>query len=494
MKKILIVIMSLLMVFFCFGCNGVYDPIIRPNKPDDDITGPGKDPDTSVETESFKVTLQCNGVQLFPKYIPGNPAKARWTSFDGLSVVEAEFDNETGVAEAKGLDGDYYVTIWNIEEAFKDAPYEYTYDANSYTADNDNRNTVIELLKILDTTHSTGSHIYDNIKNVGETGTYRTIIDSEWNGAFAAAPNAKYEGIVFYQYIPNKPGRYSVQSLVDLTDNEVNPILEYYTGNPQFKVWDKRIDTGGKSSTFSKNFRFDVSLSEDRVGLDLWGFGIRAENRSKNYPIVIDFTIKYEGAFIEESDDDDKYEEIIAEGPFQNDSTVSNEAAKGRFVYNYKDGLVTNGLCKGDRFRLDSRDGFYHLYDATKYAGNDGYGPILFAKITQNCEVVLQDKLNSNPDEDEGFFCEKGKSLAMKVRVESGNKNYWTFLETYQKICEETNKTYGLHAVNEELKQFLQDFADSSGYFADGTGLAERAGMFSTEENMWLFACGYFQY
>lgn len=492
MKKILIVIMSLLMVFFCFGCEGLYIP--GPDGGHTDRDDPNKPIDSDQPTSSFTVVLMTEGrtynpCKEDPDYNPGKPAKARWTAVDGTSVFEAEFDND-GVATAKGLDGDYKVSIWNINNS-------YTYNPNIYTADNNHRDTKIELVRILATAYSTGSNIYTNIQRINREGVYRAVIDSDWNGVYAANADARYEGIVFFEYQPQKVGRYIVESWVDLTDNEVNPLLEYYISNPAWKNHLNTIDRGGESTTYTKNFKFDMTIEKSNELGNVWGFGIRAENRSGEFPINIDFVVQYQ---TNASRPDVTGKTVVSpKGPYQDPSLVNAEAQKGDFVYNYKDGLVAEGLCDGSRFRL-GKDGFYHLYDATKYAATDGFGPVLFAKISKNCEVFYQDDNelaeeagnNGGVIPDAGFIKEAGYYCAENISVQRGDLNYRSFLVEYGKKCD---STYGLHAVNEELKQFLQDFADAYGYFADGRGEAERqANLYSTEENMWLFACGYFQY
>ena len=45
----------------------------------------------------------------------------------------------------------------------------------------------------------------------------------------------------------------------------------------------------------------------------------------------------------------------------------------------------------------------------------------------------------------------------------------------------------------DELAEFLQKFAITQRYFADGDGWAERSGIDAYEDSQWLFACGYYE-
>ena len=51
----------------------------------------------------------------------------------------------------------------------------------------------------------------------------------------------------------------------------------------------------------------------------------------------------------------------------------------------------------------------------------------------------------------------------------------------------------GVAPVTPELADFLQKFAISKRYFADGEGWAERKGVDAYEDSQWLFACGYYE-
>lgn len=487
MKKILIVILSLFMVFFCVGCGSYSQP--DDNSQGDDNGGivqqrPGNNQE---QKDVFTVELKMGSSKYIPPFIPGKSVKARWTAIDGSSIHEAIF-SDAGVAEADGLDGDYRVTL-------VDLPDTVTYDPQGYTADNNDKHTVIEILQIIKTTHSTGSSLQNsgittidvNVNDIAGS-TYRSIIDSPWNGVkgggYEGQENEVYNGMVFYLISPTMPGWYSIESWVDVSANEVNPLLEYYSGTIQARYYNESIDSGGSVSTYTKNFRYEIKLGGNYVG-NVWALGIHAESKKGEYPITIDFTIKYEGEYDEP---EPKYTEMEANGPYGN----PNETPSGKFIYNYKE---TNKTLVGSRFKLNPEDDFYHLYDESTYAQNNGYGPILYAKISKASEVlVTSNGFLQKPDAETGLG---GVNLKIQFHDPFNYnviiyKNYEIFIEKYAVYC----NSDGVHPVNEELKQFLQDWsmAESNLYFHDGDGWAETTvGLKSSYEDQWLFGCGYYQ-
>lgn len=472
MKKILIGIISLLtvIIFFCAGC-GAYVQNGSSSNDDDKVIVQPKPGDDGQKEEKFTVELRRGSSKYIAPYTPGKTLKARWSAIDGSSIHEAAF-NDDGIAEIDGLDGDYKVTL-------VDLPDDVTYDPQGYSADNNNKHTVIDILSINRTNHSTGSGLLDGITTVS-TGTYRAIIDSPWNGALNQYSEV-FEGIVFYQFAPKQAGWYSVESFIDITSNDVNPILEHYFSSTQFKNWNTRMDSGGSASTYSKNFRFEIELDKNDIG-NVWAFGIHAESKKGTYPIQIDFTIKYEGEYVAPVPD---YVKVETNGPYGD----PGETPAGTFRYNYKD---TNNMLRGSRFKLNPDDGFYYLYDEINYAKNNGFGPKLYAKINQKNEVLILSHgfvTNFDGDDDDGSI-----SLAIEFRDPFDYnrfiyKDYSNFIETYDKYC----NTDGVHPVNEELKQFLQDWAVQGEYFRDGNGWAEiGVGLASSYGDQWLFACGYY--
>ena len=137
-------------------------------------------------------------------------------------------------------------------------------------------------------------------------------------------------------------------------------------------------------------------------------------------------------------------------------------------------------MLDSSRFKLNAADGFYHEFDAVKYADNDGWGPILFAKINKDAEAMNY----SDDNADSGGFTNP------LVRLRFAGKDYNVFIDTYVKYC----NNEGAHPVTQELREFLQSYAITMSLFTDGEGLAEiYYNLTAGEDDMWLFACGYYK-
>ena len=445
MKKIFVLTLILLLVFSLAGCGTYKPPIITDNPYDDEnnTSSGGNTSSTDPEDEElvFTVTLYSEG----KRFSPNVTFYAQWTSDDKTEIINAPFD-ALGVAKTKGLDGEYRVTLSGL-------PDDYTYDPNGIFVDNENRDVDIELLPII-TTKNNGTDYYTDCIELDKLGTYRHTF---------TAKNEK----VWFRYYPLAQGKYVIESWVDVTENEVNPVMIHYSGSRHFINLDYpagTYDGGGTSSTFSKNFKFELQLSGDMVG-NIWAFQLYADCKGE-YPVNVDFTIKLVGEY---SGTDDVYEEVIAEGPYL------NIKPSGRWTYNYRN---NDRVLDSSRFRLNEADGFYYLYDEIAYADNGGWGPMLFAKLTKDNEVMTNDEGG-----DGGGFTNP------LVRLRFGGKDYTSFMETYSGYC----NSDGAHPVTQEIREFLQLYASTQSLFADGEGRAEVFNNLSAaEEDMWLFACGYY--
>ena len=450
MKKIVIILIALLLTLsFAAGCT-TYKPPIVTNNPYEDGEGsnggnskPPKPDDDKDEERVYTVTLYSEGRRFSPNVI----FYAQWTSEDKTEIVSAPF-NALGVAETKNLDGEYRVTLSGL-------PDEYTYDPNGIYVDNDNRDVNIELLPIIQTKNK-GTDYYKDCIEVSKLGTYRHQF------------NARNEK-AWFRYEPYAQGKYVIESWVDVYENEVNPVMVHYVGNSQFVHFDYpagTYDDGGTSSTYTKNFKFMLELSSGMVG-NVWIFQLYADCKGE-YPVNVDFTIKLIGDY---DGSGDELETVMPAGPFL------NTKPSGKWTYNYAD----NGrVLDSSRFALNE-DGFYHLYDEEKYAENGGWGPVLFAKLNKDCEVFKDPASTA----DSGGF----SNVNVLTRLKYDGKDYTTFMRIYLAYC----NSDGAHPVTQELKDFLQLYASKMTLFADGEGKAETLyNLSANEEDMWLFACGYY--
>ena len=358
-------------------------------------------------------------------------------------------------------------------------PQNHTYDPNGYIANNGKRNIEIELLEIIKPTKGSGSK--SNMYEIVNMGTYRVNITSATNE-------------VWFYYYPNRSGWYSITSWVDTTKNTVNPRVTTYNGNifSGFFVKDKTIDKGGSAGTYTKNFRFEVKYNWDEIG-NTQIFTVGAESSDKKYPVTVDFTLKYEGEYIRNDYGD----------PVFADSTLFYKGSKpsGTFNYIYKD---NNNILDGKRVKLNPADNYYHIYDEKAYASANGFGPLLFAKLAKDTEIVETREVMSGKLIDMGFNWNhlNGGMISCVVdgndyayMISGGKDDSEVYHSGYADYC----NSDGVHPVTEEIKNFLLGYASREWYFDDGEGWAEnielngKVALRSSEDDQWLFACGYYK-
>ncbi len=167
----------------------------------------------------------------------------------------------------------------------------------------------------------------------------------------------------------------------------------------------------------------------------------------------------------------------------------------------------------GDGYKYNEATGFYHKYNEQLYADDPygygaGFGPILYADISVPLRTGIMD---------EAFTLVEYHGNKV-LTVSGGTENYKLFIESFDNAdkmsiqvlgggieCDEKLKhligyaslvnSDGAVPVTEELKEFLQKYAINQVMFMDGDGWAERADnpYQSTENDQWLFACGYYE-
>ena len=452
---LILLLVTSLIISFAAGCGSYKPPIITDNpygdeegtnSPGGNQGGTGTTPPGGEGEEGeliFTVTLYSEG----KRFSPNVTFYAQWTSEDRSEIINAPF-NKLGVAQTNELDGEYRVTLSGL-------PDDYTYDPNGIYVDNEHRDVNIELLPIIKTKNN-GTNYYGDCIEVEKLGTYRHRFKAR-------------DEKVWFRYHPTAQGKYVIESWVDITENELNPVMIWYNGTTQYVNMDYpagTFDDGGTSSTFSKNFRFQLELSGNMIG-NVWIFQLYVDCKGE-YPVDVAFTIKLIGDYGGSAEE--KYEPVIPQGPYLNINP------SGKWTYNYRN----NGMkLDSNRFKLNADDGFYHLYDEVTYASSDGWGPVLFAKITKDCEVMNYSENNT----DQGGFTNP------LVRLKFDGYDYNNFINTYASYCNNA----GAHPVTEELRLFLQRYAIRQTLFADGDGMVEvNFGLQATEDDMWLFACGYY--
>lgn len=452
MKKILAIILTFFLAIAFAGCVDYSEPVNpNPGKPGTPSGQQPVNPGQNNETKKFTVKLTYLGAPF--KLGEDEKINARWTGNDATFYV-AEFNTE-GVAEIEGLDGDYKVTLSAV-------PAGYTYDANIYSVTNDDRDVNIRLYRITETTGS-GSDYYTNIINLTTTGVFRTTLSNP-------------SQVVFYQYAPQQSGTYSVQSIIDVTANEINPILDVYIGTRQFKPsvpsWTQ--DDGSTQSSYTKNFLYSIELTSDMVG-NVYAFGIRAESiNGAAFPVKIDFIIERNGEF---TGSDIEYSPIAPTESFKQTPEYSSD--EYGFIYA---GVDNNKILDESLYKINPDDGYYHRYDSE----TDAYGPILYAKLSKDNMVFST--LSGT-----GFLDGQLKLNCFSVEHQA-YLNFYDFINSY---AEYTNSD-GVYAVTAELKNFLQSYSVGQRLFNDGNGYGEkdyrgRRLLDSAEDDQWLFACGFYK-
>lgn len=444
-KNIFLILMMLLLLFPLVSCGEIEETPVTPDLPLDDEDKPTPPP-TENDGVEFSVSLIYEGMLYIPS---GDLVTVVWS--DDYSQYTAEIDSN-GYAK-KILDGDFQVYLNNL-------PSGYTYDPNIYRADNDNPTIEIELLKIYKISKGRGTGLFNEYQ-VSTTGTYRTSIASKTKK-------------VYYEYQPTKPGVYSVESLVNVKEDLINPKLDVYSGTFAYKNFDETIDGGGvyKPGGYTKNFKWTIYIADEMLG-NVYTFVIYAETKTGVYPVDVDFRISYEGEHF--------LDHPVSKVMYAQEAGFKTKEYPGVKYYNSDGGTgsyygsVTNGtgILDGDKFKYNPDDGYWHVW----YEDTQSFGPILCASITKPCA-----------------YYEEALSLIeshgnKNLTVSNGTENYKQFIEvSYAAACNSDGVCY----VTMELMEFLQKFSVSQRLFIDGNGFVESTGVYAVEEDQWLFCCGYY--
>ncbi len=530
MKRTVLKILTLLMaVTLLLSACGEYNPAVKdPGNSHDTETGKNEnevvtDEEGNIDENPFTVTLTVDG----EVYIPSeeHPISVQWN--DGYSLHTASIGSD-GVARIGGLDGDYRVRLTAIPEG-------YAYNPNIYTATNNDRNMEIELHRIV-TTRGHGDQLYNAIE-IRNTGLYCVELTSPTHE-------------IFFEFAPPKSGTYSMESWMDTIDNQVNPQAKYYGANANFKQYLHTADNGGAEGTYTKNFKLDVEIADEMIsdgGQVTFSFGVLSSSTDHQYPIKVYFAITLDGEFsLNHTDAEMIYpaDEHLERAPDYDRSQYEFVGAEfARTV-----GSNTANVFDGKNYRLwplsEGGDNYYHLYDEQKYPETHGYGPTLYAYVSQPCRFIdsafttveqIGNKaltvsegtenyklfiegfggLVVDPPGDNGpYFCVTNCPCRMEETCESAMLGYANGacsdactechvdcrrcpteafgMNGYEAYC----NSDGVAAVTEELKQFLQKYSVNQLLFFDGNGFVETnpaVSVYAAEDDQWLFACGYYK-
>lgn len=400
MKKIYSLIAILLLLSMLLTSCGEYSPAVDsgntpgvndPNTPGGSDTPDDPNPSDNPDEKDlpYTVRLNVNGKAYTPNAANG-PYYVQWSN--GFSIHTAELID--GVAEIYGLDDDYTVTLLDV-------PSGYTYNANAYLATADNRDVSIELIKPT-RTGSGGSSTYDAI-SISKLGVYQVTLNSDRH-------------TVFYEFRPSESGEYTVESWVNITENNINPTVDLYHGSSfGWNGFDESVDGGGTSSTYTKNFRFTFTVDDSEIsatgGSVSHLFGIKASSKNASYPVTVTFAILKDGEY----DSDGLNAELMI--PTETLTKTPNYSSLQYTLTGPEINVGGNNVFKGEMFKLwkkgtgmpmisldgdrgnalsDKLNGSYQVTFVNPKTGREIIRTILFTptdELTGWVEITEEDKM-----------------------------------------------------------------------------------------------------
>ncbi len=486
LKKILVAVIIFVLTVLMVACN--YNPAT------DDVTGSGNAGNTGVDQgssgsgspdDAYTVTLS---VTLPKAYLVD--VKAIWTDVESGNgaYYSANFD-KNGVATVTGLDGDYRVTLSKIPEG-------YTYNPNIYyvNSESKDKNVEIKLFKLCEVNNPTATGLtgIDSFK-ISTTGAYRAVLTKD-----------NYENGLWFSFIPTYAGNYSLESMIDVTANKLNPLLDQHAANAggyvNYDDPDEEVRGGGEENTYTKNFRWEAQIAGEKIG-NRYCFHIYATTLDKNvFPIYVDFLLERDGEFsggsssveteeVESTHDFDAlasiaFNDLNAAYAKYDPSESASEKDKPYTYYGYYGSY--SGLLDDSNILYDADLDYYYVME-------NGVRKMLYATISRdNLVIDTSENESASPVGSGGFMHPLNKPRTIKGTDDEGNVkyyNYVSFIEKYASYAED-----GYYPVTAELKLFLQRYSTSSMLFKDGQGIAEydmdgNLIFMSSEKNQWLFAC-----
>lgn len=280
MKRLLSLILSLIFILSALvGCSEITQPQNPGGKPNinlptGDTTTPGGEGGDIETDEPFTVTIIFDE-KIFTKT---TGIEAQWTSTKGDSVYRATFAENTRTASISGLNGAYMVTLVGLPDT-----YRYNYNSEEHIASNNNRHITIEIFE------------YITPKGSGATLYAPDIIETARPGAYSATIKRK-NGVIFYQFTPTREGVYYIETICDINDDSINPSIDVYNGHTAYKNFSHTVDNGGAESDYTRNAIYKIEVDASNLG-GTYPFGIKATEKSGDYPCEVEFIIRYAGSY-----------------------------------------------------------------------------------------------------------------------------------------------------------------------------------------------------
>ena len=454
----------------------------------------------------FSVQLMLNG----SPFVPDTKVDIYWN--DGYNIYVATVD-ENGYAWVDGLDGDYDVYLSSV-------PQGYAYDANAHVATNDNRNITIEMYD-LNLLFGSGTST-DDCYQISETGVYTITVTGEGDYSYI-------------RFAPQLNGVYTIESWVSIAEDEVSPLCKGYLGSSQYVYGEYTVDAVGECGSYTRNFIHTVNIAEENIssaGSQTFTFAISAETKSGVYPVNLTFAIKRNGGF--DINRNERVTMLSTQDWSAFDFDAFNALAGGKLVgaETLYPGTTNSYVFDEDNYKLwkisEGGDGVYHVYDKEKYPETNGYGPILVVYITTECRYLdrsfttIEDAGNSalvvngtdnyrlmikgiEEMAEQGYFCIDKCLCHEDGSIRACLKGCPDCYSDCTQVTEAELNTFGYASivngdgvapVTPEIVLFLQGFAITQRYFADGDGWVEKSSKYpidAYEDSQWLFACAYYE-
>lgn len=405
--------------------------------------------DHPTET-AYTVSLYLNNKPFYAEGI-----SVFWRGTNTVHVAEL---GEDGQADAGELDGDFDVYLSGL-------PQGYAYDPNIYRATGTERHVDILIVEIKSPLRGDGGV---NAKNDNDA-KYQN------GGCFVVSSQGTYsvscekDQILYFEYHPTTSGIYSVESWCNVYDDSINPLVTVYGGTVGYKYLIDTRDTGGAAldGGFTKNFRYEISVPN--IG-PTYTFGISAVSKTGEYPVTVEFAIVRDGDCAPSST-------VV---PVSAKEASKLDKPKPTDTYVYAD---DEGTFDSDNYYYDKKLGIYRRKDNGAYLCCD------LLKMPQSYTLTSLYAANRVQESNNNF-------LKLAVIDDDGNYKVYDYTDFIRKSYYAKCDTNGRCYVTEELKEFLQLYAVNHNLWTDGVApqdyMPEGRGYSASQEDLWLFACGYY--
>lgn len=467
MKKILNFIVLMLISIFCLtSCVGVVE---KPNDPDNPNGNQGQDPivDPDDDLITYSVQLYRNG----SLWIPNIDICAIFQN--DVSTTEVPIDDFYGTCEFKG-DGDYNVHLSAVPEG-------YTYNPNENIVDPQHTDLIIDLYPIQSFDGGNGSDEYENAYDISRIGYYKVELDS-------------VNDIKYFHFLPTQSGEYSIESIVDVYADEVDPNGIRYSGTEQYLGVGEEFLDGGVSleGGFTTNFKFSITFDATELNVAR-PFSISAENKYNTYPCTVYFKIEY----VDDYNKGPTFNPTVVEPKEASIDVTPTQTGTFHWLSDLNGGVLDVRNCK-----YNEDDGFWYYVDPQ--TGEEHVLVCLVDLINKSLPSFggnFAEAIQRVPT----YFClvaDDGTRLCYDyfLRSEGPLYNEDGSVFDYQGICYlDYANDDGMVKVTNELMEFFQLLSNNKEFFKDGEGWIETQTNSNGErisagqEDQWLFACGYYE-